>query len=204
MWKPDERLDDFIGKSAPEVPSEAPRSVLLQRTGEVEVLKPLIQAKVRTKRGRYAFNAAYQPLWFRRFLAVGSGALVMVALVLISAIFFGINEPAGGPDFAMNERSEDTLTQPEEPYTFDLSIPITLLPVAGRVDIVRSHTRRRSVRPTIRLAAYKPRRQLRPPLEPEGPDFVPTTLVIYAENGVINTRIEPWLQDGFRKTTFSN
>lgn len=201
MWKPNESLDDFAAKPAPEVTREAPRSVSLQRSGEVEVLKPLTPMKVRAKRGRYSFKAPLQPLWFRRFLAVGSGALVMVGFVLVSAILVGINDPVAGPEVATTGESEYTLTQPEEPFSFDV---FSLEPTANVAEIVRSHTRRRPVRPAIKLAVHKPRRQFRPPLQPEEPDFVPTTLVIYAENGVINSRIEPWFPDADKKTTFSN
>ena len=202
MWKPNESLDDFVAKPLPEVTSEAPRPVSLQRTGEVEVLKPLTRAEVRARRLRYAFKTPYQPLWFRRFLAVGSGALVMIGFVLVSAILVGINDQAAGPEVATNENPVDILPQPEEPFSFDV---FSLAPAAGPVEVVRSATRRRPARPAIKLAINKPRRQFRAPLQPEEPDFVPTTLVIYAENGVINTRIEPWVQtDDKKTTTFSN
>ena len=202
MWKPDDSLEDFIAKPAPQVTPDVPRSVALQRTGEVEVLKPLTRVKVRAKRGRYSFKAPLQPLWFRRFLAVGSAALVMVGFVLVSAILVGINDPVAGPEVASSGEAEYTLTQPEEPFSFDV---FSLAPAGNVADIVRSKIRRRPARPTFKLVANKPRRQFRPPLQPEEPDFVPTTLVIYAENGVINSRIEPWFPDGEKKTTtFSN
>jgi hypothetical protein len=129
----------------------------------------------------------------------------MIALVLVSAIFFGINDPAAGPDFATNARPDDVMTQPEEPYSFDLSSPTAFEPATGAVDIVRSITRRRPARSSIRVAVNRPRLRARPLAVPEVPKFVPTTLVIYAENGVINTRIEPWSQAGDRKTpTYDN
>jgi len=198
MWKkPNESLDDFIVKPVAEVDSEAPRSVSLRRTGEVEVLKPLARVDVRAKSGRYGFRPVYQPLWFRRFLAVGSGALVMIAFVLVSAILVGINETAG-PEVASNDKIEYALAQFGEPLTFDISS------FGAAVDVAQSYVRPRTARPTIQLAVDKPRRQFRPPLEPDEPDFVPTTLVIYAENGSINTRIEPWFQTADKKTSSFN
>lgn len=210
MWKPDESLDDYIVRPDPEVPSEPPRSVSLLRTGEVEVLKPLIRPEVRAKPVRTVLRAfrrsgPQQPLWFRRFLAIGSAALVIIALVLVSAILVGINDPGAGPDVATSGNPDDMLTQPEELFSFDVSSPSTFALVSGGVDLVPSNTRRRPARPGIHLAANKPRRQLRRSLQPEEPKFVPTTLVIYAENGVIYTRIEPWFQAGDNKTpTFNN
>ena len=84
MRKPDQSLDEYIVRPASELASGPPRSVLLRRTGEVEVLEPLIRLEDRTKPARTSFRASrsYQPLWFRRFVAVGSGALVLIALVL--------------------------------------------------------------------------------------------------------------------------
>ena len=182
MRKPDQSLDDYIVRPVLEVALDPPRSVSLQRSGEVEVLKPLTR-EVRRRRGG-------QPLWFRRFLVAGSGAIVMVALVLVSAILVGIGDSAAGTDLAANETSDAMLTQPHELFSFDLSIPLTVLRVNN------SSVRRRPVRPTIQPAVSKPR--LREPLQPEEPDFVPTTLVIYAQNGVVMSRIEHWLQSSDR------
>jgi hypothetical protein len=130
----------------------------------------------------------------------------MIGLVLVSAILVGINDPAAGPDVATNGQPGDMLTQTEEPFGFDIYSPLGFARVSVGNDIVRSNVvRRRSARPAIRLTAYRPKVQLRLPPQPEEPKFVPTTLIIYAENGVINTRIEPWLQDtDNKKATFSN
>ena len=209
MWKPDQSLEDYTLRPTPEAASEPPRSVSLQRTGEVEVVKPLIALEVRRKPAWTAFMAfrpsgPLQPLWFRRFLAVGSGALVMIALVLVSAILVGINDPAGGPDFAANWKPDDKLAQPGEPFSFDPSTPWNFALATGGVDIIRSNPRRRPARPSIHLAANKPEPQSRRPAQPDQPKFVPTTLVIYAENGVIYSRIEPWFQEGEKKTSTYN
>lgn len=207
MWKPDQSLDDFVGGPAPEVTSKPPRSISLRGTGEIEVLKPLIRPEVRAEPARIAFKASrpLQPLWFRRFLAVGSGALVMIAMVLVSAIFVGISDPGAGPDLATNWKPDDKFVQPEEPFSFDPSSPWNFELATGGVDVVRSSTRRRVTRPRTYLAANRSKHEIRPLPQPEQPKFVPTTLVIYAENGVINTRVEPWLQaDDKKTTTFNN
>lgn len=172
-------------KAAP----EPPRSVSLQRTGEVEVLKPL--ARIEVRNGLRAFRPN-QPLWFRRVLLAGSVGLVAIGLVLVSAILVGINESA---EIATNENPDYEIAQTEL-YSFDLSVPITFVTPAE--EKIRSITRRKSIRSTPQYIS-KRRPQLRPPLQPEEPDFIPTTLVIYAENGVITSRIEPWLQSANRK-----
>ena len=210
MWKPDQSLDDYIVRPAPEVTSEPPSPVELQRTGEVEVLKPLTRLElrsrsVRTVRRLFRPSSSVQPLWFRRFLAVGSGALVMIALVLVSAILVSINDPAAGPDIATGEMPVDELAQPEAPFSSDIISASAYALATGGIDIVRSSTRRWSAGPSIHLTANKPRRQIRPLPQAEQPKFVPTTLVIYAENGVIYSRVEPWFQTEDKKTpTFNN
>jgi len=198
MWKPDEAPDDYTVQPNSKVISEPPRAVSLQRTGEVEILQPLARSEVSTTLSLRAIRASrkygrHQPLWFRRFLAVGSGALVMIALILVSAILVGINDPMAGPDVAAIEEPNDGPTQSEEPFSLNDSSSSIPAQASGGVDIVRSNTIRRPARSSMHVAAYKVRRLSRPtpPLEPK---FVPTTLVIYAENGVIYTRIEPWLQ----------
>ena len=209
MWKPNESLDDYIVRPAPEVTSEPPPSVSLQRTGEVEVLQPLTR-EVRVKSALNTFRAlrpsgSYQPIWFRRFLAAGSVALVMIGLVLVSAILVGINDPGEGAEVAINAEPNETLTQPEELFTLDVPSPLTFEMAMDGVEAVRSNIRRRVTRPSIRLVTSRPLRQSRPAPQPEQPKFVPTTLVIYAENGVIYSRIEPWLQAGDKKTpSFNN
>lgn len=193
MWKPDENLDDYIVKPIPESSSDTPREVSLRGTGEVEVLKPLTLAEIRATRA--GFRASHEPLWFRRFVAVGSGALVMVGLVLVSAILVGINEPAGEPDVAINVIPNEEVAEPEEVFSFDVAPPSTSAEPTHTLHIIHSNPRHTAVRSSVRVAVMKPRQSLRHALDLEQPKFVPTTLVIYAENGVINSRIEPWLQD---------
>ena len=202
MWKPDESLDDFIVKPPQEATAKPPRYVRLHASGEKETLRPLTRRGLLTAAERVA--NAYRALWFRRLVAVGSGALVVIALVLISAILIGINEPAAGPDVAINNQSEGMFPQTEEPFSPDALSASSFAPVTPGIDILRSSIRRTHSRQKVRLIAHKPRLQTRPPELPEEPKFVPTTLVIYAENGVINTRVEPWLQVAYKKPTMSN
>ena len=193
MRKPSESIEDFKVSPAPAVAPEPPRAVFLRRTGEVEVVKPLtvsaerVQITFKGPRSRVPAN----PLWFRRFLAAGSGALVIIGLVLVSAILVGINDPA---EVATNIMPNQDSTQTEELFSFDISSASPVTPATLGISIFRSNPKRVPIRPRVRLVVSKPKPQLRPIPQPEQPKFVPTTLVIYAENGVINTRIEPWIQ----------
>jgi hypothetical protein len=129
----------------------------------------------------------------------------MIAMVLVSAILVGISDSGPAPDVATYEQPDDNLMQLGELFSFDAPSPSIFGSATGEVDFVPMNTRRRSARPRIHLAVSKPRRPLRPLPQPEEPKFFPTTLVIYAENGVINTRIEPWIQTSDKKTqTFNN
>ena len=193
MRKPSESIEDFKVSRAPGVAPEPPSSVSLRRTGELEVVKPLT---VSTERVRIAFKGPRSrvpanPLWFRRLLAVGSGALVIIGLVLVSAILVGINDPA---EVATNIKPDHDSTQAEELFNFDISSASPVTTATLGINIFRSNPKRRAIRPRLHVAVSKPKPQLRPIPQPEQPKFVPTTLVIYAENGVINTRIEPWVQ----------
>jgi len=201
MRKPDESLDDYIVKPASKANAEPPSAVSLRPSGEVDILKPLARREV-ISTSSYPFRsiARHQPLWFRRLVAVGSGAIALIALVLVSAILVGIGDQASGPEVAI-DGSLDSI-QTGEPILFGIFSPSTLAMVNGEIDIVRSKVRRRPARPSIHLASYKPRRRSRPLVQPEEPKFFPTTLVIYAENGVINTRIEPWLQASYKPLTY--
>lgn len=208
MWKPDESLDDYNVPPVTEMTSEPPRAVSLRRTGEIKVLKPLTRAELRTKSIRPDLKAPrpsvrLQPLWFRGFLAAGSGALVTLAVVLVSAILIGINDLPGEGERAADQKSDETATQPNT-HSFEVfSTPTFTTAIVG-ADTLRLNTRRRQVRFSTRGTA-RPKRQWRPSIRRVQPKFVPTTLVIYARNGVINTRIEPWLQAANKKgPTFNN
>jgi hypothetical protein len=203
MRKPDESLSDYIVKPVRNVDAKPPRPVILRVTGDVQSLKPLIQREIGVGVGVSRTRSGFQPLWFRRLIAVGSGALVLIAVVLVSAILIGIKDTVSEPELAMNGSPD--ITQTEDSISFESYAPSSPTLMIGRGDIVRASYRRRSPRPSIRLVAYKPRRQRRPVLRPTEPEFFPTTLVIYAENGAINTRVEPWIQTLERKTlTFNN
>jgi hypothetical protein len=192
MRKPDENLDDYNVKPATVTEIELPRAVSLGRTGEVEVLKPLMGQEVPPPTMVFRRRSIGQPLWFRRLIAVGSGALAMIGLVLVSAILMGIDDPAAELDIATQMQPEEKVIQAEEPFNFEILSPSSVATLRGGIDIVRASVKRKVIKPRVQLA-QQPRPYIAP-LQAEEPKFVPTTLVIYSDNGVIKTRIEPWIQ----------
>ena len=192
MRKPDENLDDYSVKPASLIEAELPRAVSLGRTGEVEVLKPLMRQED-PPMSVFKRRSIGQPLWFRRLIAVGSGALAMIALVLVSAILMGIDDPAAEPEVAIQTQPDEQLIQTEEPLGLESFAPSSVATLKGGIDIVRATVKRKVFKPRVAQLAQQPRPYVAP-LQPEEPKFVPTTLVIYSDNGVIKTRIEPWIQ----------
>lgn len=197
MWKPDESLDDYSVAPPEETLSKPPRAVSLRSTGAVEVLRPLGPDDVLKVRRSYRLTRLPrpQPIWFRRVLIAGCTGIVMIALVLVSAIFVGLNDSAVGPDLATIGDTTDNTGSTQGLYDVDLSYPVTLLP-ANRRSYVRSKAKWRSARPVVVVS--KPKIE-RPSLQVIEPKFIPTTLVIFPKDGVITSRIEPWLEASYKK-----
>jgi hypothetical protein len=201
MQKPEESLDDF--KIWTETAAEPPAGGAVRFTGEVEVLKP-IAGRERQGDQRPAtadttprVESPYQLSWFQSALAAG-GALAVILLVLLSAIFIGMYDSPSGPeaaalgktdnsiDPAIRSLPEDAPTQMQEPGNSESS-------TARNLPIVDSEVR--SIRLTARPAPARPRHRPKQVVT----KFVPTTLVIYAENGEVKKRIEPQLAAVYKK-----
>lgn len=181
MRKPDESLEGQPVDDAPEV--DLKRAESLARATEI-MFKPLGHPNVPLK-----FLLGYHSSWYGRFLGASVGALAMLVAVLVSAIVMGINDPLPGLDFAMTESTD---IERARPIGFDMFSPI-LPGAAAPLESVRSQARSKLAKPELRLASYKSRRESRTSPRLSIQKFVPTKLVIYAENGVIKKRIEPWL-----------
>lgn len=134
----------------------------------------------------------------------------MIALILVSAIVIGVYEPpaetASGPigsagdpsDLAADQQVYDKLTPPSKEIIPDVFTMTSSTAVPEELNGVRSIARRRRDRKRVQLAAYRPQRRPRRP-HPVLTKFVPTTLVIYAVNGEIKTRIEPQVASTYKK-----
>ncbi|HEX6126650.1 MAG TPA: hypothetical protein VFZ23_14865 [Pyrinomonadaceae bacterium] len=201
-------LNEFIGAPREEIASP-PRRVSLRFIGKIEVLKPLTDEVLTPVRPRQAlenrepavgydfirfFRMGYS--WFHQSFAAGS--LAIITLVFLSAIFVGIYDRTAEFELGRVDATGDPIDVVIDPFgrhmedlfTFDLSTP--------QIDLVERHiprlvTSSRSTRQRVRPAAYRPPR--RQPLRPRlvVAEFVPTTLIIYPENGEIKRRIEPQL-----------
>jgi hypothetical protein len=188
MRKPDDSLADFIVGPLPIV--EAPLPVLLRRTGEIEVLKPLAVWEHPVK--LVPATAQFRFSWFHRSLAVGGG-LAMIALVLLSAIFIGVSDQKASEvgDIAYIEVTDENAVSDQLTSSDIFSIPerepATAEPAARR--------RRTAFVPRVRQR-IRPKAVRRPVPESEPQvtiaKFSPTTMIIYIENGVVKSRIEPW------------
>ena len=219
MRAPNESLEDFINRADTRKPPEPPAPKSVGLTGEVEVVKPLP-----TKYEFAAHKAAdtsllygfYGLSWFHRSLIVG-GSLTVVALVIWTGILLGVRRPPLEPvgnfadtfvrpdDVAMDEQSGDLRAAQEQPTSSDLlsqsNSPFSFRESHPARSRVKSWAARRP-KPRTFLAAYRPRHFFPAPQFIVS-SFVPTTLVIYVENGEIKTRTEPWLTAGF-KPSLSN
>lgn len=210
MRKPAESLDNFNVKPAPKA-AEPPSPVSLSVTGEFEVLHPLVLPGDRAKfkvvtSYTYVRPATHRQSWFDRSIALG-GSFALMSFILLSAVLVGVYEPtddpsissidsASEPTYLALDQLDDTLTPLEEPLTSD-SYPATS-PLEDLPRTVRRTSRVRRAMPRAHLAAYRPSHRFRRPLLAVT-KFVPTTLIIYAENGEIKTRIEPQLIAAYKK-----
>jgi len=196
MLRPHESLDDFTNIDAKPVPPEPPRMKHLRSSGRREVLKPVAQSSELMKRSRFVrlapLPAEPRFSWYRRSLAF-SGALAAAALILgIFAGFYSQLEPVGGRNAIVVDRLPEGILAPYEPDGSDL------LPAAHgssgpeRPHTVRSVAKRNPAKPRILRTAYRRTPHSRPSHLVMS-EFVPTTLVIYIENGEVKTRIEPQL-----------
>jgi hypothetical protein len=212
MRKPTDNLDSFFGNAAPEF-ERPPRRVSLISMRKFEVVKPLATYEAPPKR-----KAAVSDPSLRHFplgrpapsypsFAMGA-AFAVIILVLASAVLIGINEPAaeladGSIDFAVDQADSSTdLAVDASDSEADQVVPDNTIPdaeasaseirsagaIRNRLRSFRSAVRSRHVKPAPRVVAYRPRRP-RPRLV-QVTDIVPTTLVIYPEDGEIKTRIE--------------
>jgi hypothetical protein len=180
-----QRPDLHIVKPAPDVDPDPPRGEI---TAEEQVLEPVPDSEV----SKPITNTLLS--WLRRSLAVASvlAIITLIFLGMLSAVFIVVDSPAPRADVPTTEPPPD-LAQTDETLNFHSFSEANLAPVTTG----RSNVRRRRLRPRIRANGYKSRRPNRPPhrlRKPLVPLFMPTTLVIYIEDGVIKTRIEPWHQ----------
>ena len=144
--------------------------------------------------------------WFRLSLVAG-GAVAVVALVL-GSFFFLTDVDAKTGDVALNDQPKIGRTPPKKLAPF---VPFEVKPDSQVADepayvtdvpVYVAPAEKQS--PTVRHiehAAYRPPRpDHRPHLVVSR--FVPTTLIIYTQNGMVKTRREPQLTAAYKKQEF--
>jgi len=214
MRKPEESLEDFTVKAmAIEKASEPARAASLRFTGRVEVLKPLtprLGNPAAAAGDKFFYRPTrYQFSWFQGVLGA-AGAVAVMALILLSAIFIGIYDPPAGPgvgsidiagnpsDAAIDQQLEDGPVRTEEAINPDILMAENSSYPGDELPPIRSTAKPVSESARVQISANRPRRQPRRP-QLVMTKFVPTTLVIFAENGEIKTRIEPQLAAVYHK-----
>ena len=212
MRAPRESLDDFINLTASRRPATPPRLRSLRPSGTFEVLKPLAGSEYLSEREEYPVSGslgfasqlrAYRLSWFHRSLA-GGGAFALFAVILAGVIHIGsviyieIDSRPVEPGVSLNE--VDVNEEPENSPVFSsgrdavddwAAKGFSRASVRPRGARVAPAVRSRPAARRIVRAAYRPLIVVS--------DFVPTTLIIYVENGEIRTRVEPWLSYRPRK-----
>ena len=199
MQAPNESLEDFMTTDAAQKTVEPPPVRSLQPTGQVEVLKPLARTdqlvRFRAATGRMIVRPVPVPRpkgfsWYHRSLAF-SGAVAVSALLLgIFAGLYAPPEPSGSQSgLVLEQQPEGIRAFQNEAETDDRSNAMTAPRPSDKVNEVRKAGKRRYIR----------QRYTRTPNRPQptsGPahlvvsEFVPTTLIIYIENGEVKTRVE--------------
>jgi hypothetical protein len=210
MQKPQESLDDFLLPIEP-IAATAPPRVCLVPTGEVEVLKPLALDQPPANTGLLLRHRAPRISWFHRSLIFGGGALAAIGLIFLSAVFIAISED---PETAASDgMSDPAYTVDGEPLggqaaglmfgTVESSTSLIEPLATGELRHLQAVVSRPRVRTrNSRVDRITRKRTLS---TRQAVDFVPTTLIIYAENGEIKTRIEPALTAAYKlPVSFSN
>ena len=222
MEKPTESLDDYVVKPARETTSDLLRGISSRPADESGALEDEeVSAPVVTNTFLlwvHRFVAVGSVLAMIAFILLGalSAFLIVIGEPATERTATTNLRPAGLPGAATNVEPSD---EPEvatddqyadeselmtngqyadegeladEPTQTKERLSFFSASKSGRGSINRSNARRKRARPRIRVAAYRRKRLPRWRPQPLEQLFLPTTLVIYVENGVIKTRLETW------------
>jgi len=188
MGFPNEKLDDFRGSKTKRI--DPPAKVNLEFTGESEVLKPLAHWD-----GPIKPSLFHRLSWFHRSLAM-AGAITVVTFLLGTGLYLAVYgppvEPTAPDEVAFQQQSDDSRTAVNDSFTFDQPARVNLPPAPRKYRSVPAIAKRRPVQVSSIAATYRSQYH---PVQPQMwvSQFVPTTMVIYIENGVVRSRIEPQL-----------
>ena len=203
MRFPKESLDDFKGpKKQPSIP---PAKVWLEWTGETEQLKPLARWEGPLKANANAGNFFRHLSWFHRSLAM-AGSLTVVTFLLGTGLYLIVyGPPVDQQEDLAVEQPLETLTSTSQPNTVDIPSTANDPSLSDDLRSVSPSPRRRQVRARISQTIPQPRpiihRSLREWLHPPlwVSQFFPTKTIIFIENGVVRTRVEPQVVSDYKK-----
>lgn len=210
MQKPQESLDDFLRSIEPKEMTP-PSAVPLRPTGEIQVLKPLELESTPAQNALLLRHGAPRISWFHRSLIFGGGSVAAITLIFLSAVLIGINDPADRaavddmdiPSGLSHIEIGDTRGTDEVSELNDIFVADAEAIVSGELGKLQPAVRSIRTRPRVNRAPHV--RSHRVPRIRKTIDFVPTTLVIYPENGEIKSRIEPNLTAGYKiPVSFAN
>ena len=211
MRIPDESLDDFTFPADLKTP-EPPALRRVRPSGRIETVQPLARYEpvIKTRAARFApagerarGSEPHRISWFHQSLAIG-GAIALIGFFLVTGLYIGIGErpivPAEGQADLADSRQPAGISIPAEvPAGSHMMEPTDTLAASEERSVTRRVARRRNYAARRSVASYRVRLRRPPPPQFVMSEFIPTTLVIYPENGEIKSRIEPWLVAGYRK-----
>lgn len=198
MRRPFESLEDFTGRSGLRKPPDPPLPKYVEPLGTRQHLEPLAVWEGPSKRHLFRWSSIYSRAFpqlapFHR--SVAAGAFSLLALIVGTTLYFGnrnlavelsnandevatVQEP-GLDEVTPSDQNRDDLTNSDD----------AIAPSDPNQPVKRSIHLRHS-RPRVLFARYPTRHALPPPSLVLS-DFIPTTLVIYVEKGVVKSRIQP-------------
>lgn len=202
MRRPFDSLEDFTGKTGLRKPPDPPSAKYVEPLGTRQELEPLAiwEEPLKKSAAGRAFRRRLLTS-FPKFAAFNrsmvAGATAMVAVVIGATFYFenrnGAMLPPSEPRQVTTVKEPEQLVQaPDDP---DLSSLSTSDDPTFSYDDDQTSKRRerpRRLKQRVLFAAYHQRHVLPRPQFIVS-DFIPTTLIIYVENGVVKTRIEPQL-----------
>jgi hypothetical protein len=150
-------------------------------------------------------NGAPRISWFHRSLIFGGAGVAVIAVIFLSALIIAVSDPTEATSAGADESDRisdapiaNIVAATEEPAVADTEKSPVTAAVSAKLRTVRRPARIQRDLAQVRRVAHIPRRFPRPA---QAPAFVPTTLIIYPENGEIKTRIEPTLSAVYRPST---
>jgi hypothetical protein len=206
MRPPFDSLADFTGKGSTRKPPDPPSTKYVEPLGTVQQIEPLAvwegpsKTKGRIRRTVLFWSQSNLASFHRSFALAG---FAVVALIIGTSMLFRVSDVAvelteNTGDVAADQVPENSIPTANEPDPADLWSPDNSVLTFGEDRPAKRTAGRRPARTRFSLAVDRARHLLPRPQFIVS-DFIPTTLVIYIENGLVKSRIEPQLASNYSK-----